>query len=42
MVDALTQDLFAKIKAGIPEDDHYIFRLYEKDPAALKDTKDNR
>ena len=40
MVDALTNDLFASVKAGIPEGDHHKFKIYEKEGAVIKDVKD--
>ena len=42
MVDALTNDLFASVKAGIPEGDHHKFKIYEKEGAVIKDVKDQK
>lgn len=43
MVDALNNvsaDLINRIKENIHEDHHYKFKIYEKEGATLKDTKD--
>jgi len=42
MVDTLNTDLFSRVKEGIHDDHHYKFKIYEKDGAVLKDTKDGQ
>jgi hypothetical protein len=42
MVDALTNDLFAQVKVGIPAGDHHKFKIFEKEGAVIKDVKDQK
>lgn len=42
MVDALNTDLFARVQENIHEDHHYKFKVYQKEGATLKDTKDQQ